>query len=184
MTQKYAVLVGIDRYDNIRTPKLSSNLAGCVNDVDAISKILENDLHIPNIHITKLVAPKDQAIIDYSAPGVPTRKNLLEALNLLLAKPKGAFVYFHYSGHGGRYPTRHQKLKGKAAHDEVLCTMAGKTTDVELGRILENLGQRHTLCVVLDCCHSGGADRGGAEGDDEGEKIRLLSLYEREAERG
>jgi hypothetical protein len=184
MTQKYAVLVGIDRYDDITTPKLSSNLAGCVNDVDAISKILENDLHIPSTHITKLVAPNDQAITNFSAPGVPTRKNLLEALTLLLAKPKGAFVYFHYSGHGGRYATRYPNLKGKAAHDEVLCTRVGKTTDVELGRILENLGQRHAVCVVLDCCHSGGGDRTDAEGDDEGEKIRVLNLYQREASEG
>lgn len=173
--QKYAVLVGIDLYDEIDT---NQNLSGCVNDINAVSEFLQNVLQIPRSQITALTAPNQTGLkVNPAAPGAPTRQNVLSALTSLEAKPRGAFIYFQYSGHGDRYPTRYRPLKGKGAQDEALCTWGDPLTDVDLGNILDRLAQKHAVCVVLDCCYSGGADRKDDIMADEGEKIRCRSLY-------
>ena len=172
--RKFAVLVGIDLYHEIDT---NQNLAGCVNDVNLVSKFLENFLQIPRSQITTLTAPNKTGFrVNVAAPGAPTGQNFEKALNKLESEPEGAFIYIQYSGHGDRCPTRYQTLKGNGAQDEVLCTWGNYMTDVRLGEILDRLAQKHTVCVVLDCCHSGGADRKDME-IDEDEKIRCRSIY-------
>ncbi|KAL3429315.1 hypothetical protein BDV09DRAFT_200715 [Aspergillus tetrazonus] len=73
----------------------------------------------------------------------------------------GDFVFIHYSGHGSRAPTLRHDVKTTTGLDEVLVLRGGRhLRDFELGEVLDNLaGKGLIVLVVLDCCHSGGADR-------------------------
>ncbi|RYP00780.1 hypothetical protein DL764_006414 [Monosporascus ibericus] len=100
---------------------------------------------------------------DLSSRRAPTKKNVVEALEALENEEPGAFIYFHYSGHGDSYPTKYPDLKGPQSMDEVICTWEEDIVDSDLGDILDRLAEKHTVCAVLDCCHSGGADRHSGE---------------------
>ncbi|KAH0840714.1 hypothetical protein AYO21_00633 [Fonsecaea monophora] len=161
IARRFAVLVGIDLYDHEPDPKKSNNLRGCVNDIKSVSQFLQSELQIPPSQITTLEAPNVKGSkIDFSVSHAPTRKNLLSSLQSLVNEPPGAFIYFQYSGHGYRYRRRLRKGENRnRRHKEFLCTWETWTTDTELGDILDKLSEKHTVCAVLDCCHSGGADR-------------------------
>ena len=180
-TQKYALLVGIDLYSTNYNP---GNLSGCVNDITMIYDFLHSKMNIPKSQITVLQAPNNHgANVDYNATDAPTKKNLLKKFSILENTPAGSFIYFHYSGHGDRRKTQYPKQKvdheGVQAKDELVCTWENDLTDVELGEALDKLAEHHTVCAVLDCCHSGGADRQSVStGKDE--MIRCRSLYARE----
>ncbi|KAF5716214.1 hypothetical protein FMUND_6454 [Fusarium mundagurra] len=154
---RWAVLVGIDQYE----PPVSS-LSGCCQDAKDASDIVLSRLQVPAENIKMLVAPLGRQI-DYSTEDAPTKKNVVQALKNLEQKDPGGFVYFHYSGHGGRDPTKYVGLKGAGQKDETICTWEEYITDVELGDLLDQLALKHTVFVLLDCCHSGGADREGYE---------------------
>ncbi|RSL48831.1 hypothetical protein CEP53_009407, partial [Fusarium sp. AF-6] len=113
---------------------------------------------VPPTHVKVLTAPLGRTI-DYSVPDAPTKKNVLKALKKMGEKETGAFIYFHYSGHGSRSITRYPNLKGAGQKDETICTWEEDITDVELGNLLDQLSHKHTVLAVLDSCHSGGADR-------------------------
>ncbi|PTB57006.1 hypothetical protein M431DRAFT_391927 [Trichoderma harzianum CBS 226.95] len=92
-----------------------------------------------------------------------------------MEKQAGGFVYVHYSGHGDRCLTKHEELKGPGQHDECICTWEEDITDVELGGVLDNLAEKHTLFVTLDSCHSGGADRDREQEANSNVKVRCRS---------
>lgn len=174
---RWAVIVGIDLYSKEYPGR---NLRGCVRDSEKVIDHLQSLLKIPSSHITAFQG-RLGSHIDYSSPSAPTRANLIKELETLEKKEPGALIHFHYSGHGARAPTKYKDLKGETAKDEVLCTWQEYTTDVELGRLLDRLAEKHTVGVVLDCCHSGGADRYGSLNsakDHQGPKIRCLRAPE------
>ncbi|KAI0197582.1 caspase domain-containing protein [Astrocystis sublimbata] len=93
----------------------------------------------------------------------PTKINVVNLINKVaeeaLSKGPDSLFFFMYSGHGTRKPTRYPEL-GKGSYDEGLCTLTEVLTDVEISDLLENWSMKGlAVFVVLDCCHSGGADR-------------------------
>lgn len=184
-TQKYALLVGIDLYDEVDP---DCNLSGCVRDVTMVYDLLQSTMNIPKGQITVLKGPiSPGAKMDYNAPDAPTGRNVLKELSKLEKTPAGSFIFFYYAGHGDRAATIHPSRKvdneGKQAKDELVCTWEKNLTDVTLGKALDKLAMRHTVCAVLDCCHSGGADRQSV-GTGKDEMIRCLSLYAKEVTHG
>src|SRR5437588_2520490 len=86
-----ALLVGIDRY-----PQLGERwqLAGCVNDVNAMAQILIDRFGFPPEHVIQLV---DEAA---------TRQGIMGAMDQLVTRARrGDCVVFHYSGHGSQAPS-------------------------------------------------------------------------------
>ncbi|RSM00654.1 hypothetical protein CDV31_011703 [Fusarium ambrosium] len=156
---RHAVLVGIDQY---KPP--TRCLSGCVRDVTHAYEFLKSQLRVPPENITMLTAPIGSDPHS-TAPGTPTKKNVIEALEKLEQEEPGAFVYFHYSGHGAQRNTKYDLKKGQ--QDETICTWQEEITDVQLGNLLERLAKTHTVLAVLDSCHSGGADREELDPDDE-----------------
>ncbi|RTE82532.1 hypothetical protein BHE90_003020 [Fusarium euwallaceae] len=151
---RWAVVVGIDNYDD------GNHLYGCVRDAEDVSAVLQSKLKIPSDNLEVLVSRHGDPI-KYSASSTPTRDNVIRALEKLEDKDPGAFVLFYYSGHGGQCPTNHPGLKEAGELDEMICTLEEDIDDVELGRLLNRLAAKHTVLAILDCCHSGGADRAG-----------------------
>lgn len=131
---KRALLVGIDSYDHF------GGLAGCVNDVNALTPLLtRNEDDSPNFDCHALTS--DNARID--------RRTLLESLDALLA-PGADVALFYFAGHGD-----------PAANDVVLVTQDGVNAEpgVALSAVLGKVQQSpvREVIIVLDCCFAGGA---------------------------
>jgi hypothetical protein len=159
-TRIQAVLIGIDLYSDTNEDE---NLDGCVRDVENIYDILHTKLGIPSQSIATLTAHCGRGSnTSFRRTGSPTRANVLNELDKWKNMPKqpGDVFIFHYSGHGDRRRTQHRFLKGFNAKDELLCTLNGEISDVELGNRLDELAKQGvTVIAILDCCHSGGLDR-------------------------
>ncbi|WP_437984600.1 caspase family protein [Sorangium sp. So ce117] len=164
-----ALLVGIDFYFPNSLPNGATYvpLRGCVSDVDRIEKALRARITLPH-DITTLLAPN----VGDEAPGGPesvwpTYKNMKAALDGLLARTQpGDHVYLHYSGHGGRVPTKFTSLKPDGFDETLVPTDIGDGSryvrDLDIAYYLDALtrNRQATVTVVLDSCHSGGATRG------------------------
>lgn len=155
---RWALLVGIDYYD--RSGK--RNLKGCVRDVVQMKQILENKLNVPASNITQLLGRiPDGDVSSWNSPVAPTRSEIVAAIEKLTQDvPRGDFVYIHFSGHGSQVRTVYKKPRPKE-DEALLCADGSIIRDVELGILLENLSKGRVVLAVLDCCHSGGALRGG-----------------------
>ncbi|WP_437777224.1 caspase family protein [Sorangium sp. So ce1097] len=170
-----ALLIGIDLYVPNRLPSDASyeSLSGCVNDVGRVEDMLRARVTGP-IEIKKLLSysagarPPDGTRSDSDWP-TPTYANMKAAFDALVARAQpGDQVYIHYSGHGGRVPTRFEDLKGAGRYDETLVPMdIGESStrhlrDVDIAYYLDALTRKTQaiVTVVLDSCHSGGATRG------------------------
>lgn len=167
----HALLVGIDAYTGV------SPLSGCVNDIDAIQRVLMDRLGIPRDRITRLAAPRAGDPHESDVPeDLPTLANLRAALDRLAsdAVRRGDRVLIYYSGHGTQARLVDQ---GRSYLREALLPVDhrhGLTRrylyDWELNGYLSRIAQRtDAITVVLDCCCSAGAtralpgDRGGRE---------------------
>jgi hypothetical protein len=101
---------------------------------------------------------------------------MVAAFDRLIEMPRpGDHVYIHYSGHGGRTPTRFPQLKGPDGLDEALVPIdIGSPTarylrDIELAHLLRLMVDKGLIVtVVLDSCHSGGATRGAGDAASRG----------------
>ena len=137
---KYAVLVGIN-YTG--TP---NELNGCINDMNNLNKyLLKENYQKSNI---KLLSD-DRTYL-------PTKKNILDSLKLMLKKAKsGDQCVFTYSGHGFQtYNSDGSEIDGR---DECLlsCKLE-KISDNELKSLINTyLKKGVKLFCLMDCCHSG-----------------------------
>lgn len=131
---KRALLIGIDEYDSF------NNLAGCVNDVDALEPLLSrNEDDSPNFECQKRT----------SDTGGVSRDELLGDLDeLFSAGAEVAVLYF--AGHGDGVP-----------NDVVLMTEDGtnNTPGVAFSEVMTKVvnSQVGEVVVLLDCCFSGAA---------------------------
>ncbi|KAH7186863.1 caspase domain-containing protein [Fusarium oxysporum] len=148
----WAVLIGIDHYTTYR------KLNGCIQDVEDVEQLLKSRLPAARLHVTRLTAsgPEEQH--------PPTYDRVMAALiNVKANAEPGDFVYIHFSGHGARLardPQHPSPLTGNQLHEVLLLHGHRHLKDYELGKSLDELaGKGLSLFVVLDCCHSGGADR-------------------------
>lgn len=67
----------------------------------------------------------------------------------------GDWFVLTYSGHGGQ-----SENWGFGGYKETLCLYDGQLADSELHNMLTAFKAGANVVVVLDCCHSGGMDRG------------------------
>jgi hypothetical protein len=175
MAELRALLIGIDGYFPNRLPDGSSfaQLGGCVRDVARVEAFVSQTLGLPPEHVTQLRAShrRDRPEPPEPPEQWPTYENIVGALRQLLEKSQsGEHVYIHYSGHGGRVPTRFPALKGPMGLDECLVPVdignpdARYIRDIELAYVLRQMVDKGlVVTVVLDSCHSGGATRGIAD---------------------
>ncbi|KAK0706618.1 caspase domain-containing protein [Lasiosphaeria miniovina] len=172
---KWAVLIGIDYY-----------ISGTSRE--GVHEYLRDWLGVQDSHIYRLTAttPGDD---DSKAPRGdrsqrPTYENIIKVLQQVSqeARPKD-LVYLHYSGHGIRVKTIFGDLKGEDGIDEALvptdiaCVGGRYVRDVEIAYLLREMVKKElVITVVLDCCHSGSADRGQDHGVDS--RIRGISMVD------
>lgn len=156
----HAVLIGIDAYR-------SRPLHGCVNDVDAVQRLLIERAGVPADRVRRLASPHPGARHDPSVPETPaTLANIRAALDALAAQVQdGDRVFIYYSGHGTRVPFSHPR--GYAIHREALVPADVDAAwpqrllfDHELNALLAGLARRtRAVTCVLDCCHSASVTR-------------------------
>lgn len=155
------LLIGIDAYNGCP-------LHGCVNDIDAVERLLLERAGIPAANITRLASPHPADKHETKVAGNPaTLANIRAALTKLASdevQPTDR-VFIYYSGHGSRAP-----VKGPQGtfHCESLVPVDFNVNpaqpqlllDFEFNRLLATVAKRTTsVVVVLDCCHSTGATR-------------------------
>jgi hypothetical protein len=153
----HALLIGIDAYN----PR---PLAGCVNDIDAVQKLLIERARIPAASIRRLASPRPTATRQTAVPEAPaTLANLRAAFAELTREvQQGDRVFLYYSGHGTRAAIAHPG--GDAVYREALVPVDVNETaerrllfDHEFNEFLAGLAGAVTC--ILDCCHSGGIPR-------------------------
>ena len=142
---KAVLLIGIN-YDGS-----SSQLSGCINDVENVKKLLMEHYGFTEDSITLMRE-------DSSDPNmVPTRRNMIDQLNKFVNCGKKV-LWFHYSGHGSYMADRNgDELDG---NDETLVpldyTTNGMIVDDELNKLVLNQIPKDTYLIsFFDCCHSG-----------------------------
>lgn len=154
---KWALLIGIDRYPNF------AKLTGCINDVQVMRQVLINSFNFSENHVAVLT--DEQA----------TREGILAAMKDLVRRVEEEdVVIFHYSGHGSQMPDREgDEPDGK---DETIVPYdSGRKllpnrdiTDDEIYLWLKDLtAKTSALTLIFDCCHSGTIVR-----DDFGGEVR------------
>ncbi|KAF4979210.1 hypothetical protein FDECE_18102 [Fusarium decemcellulare] len=185
----WAVLIGVDYYikGTSRREVNFHRLKGCVEDVKQVKKYLHGSLGMPESNITQLTATApadDEGSPLEDASNWPTYENIVHALEEVTNKANVKdVVYVHYSGHGIRAGTIFEDLKGADALDEALVptNIANEgryIRDVEIAYLLLQMVQKGLIVtVVLDCCHSGGANRGPR--DSKGDLIRGIDTIDR-----
>jgi len=147
---KKAVLIGINYFGT------SSELQGCQNDVNNISKMLVNVFDFQENNITFLKdLPNDPNHIDHFAP---TKNNVLRELRKLVSEStKGDKLFVQYSGHGSWINETGPKPNEKDGRTETIYLVdENEITDNELNEILvQNLPNGVQLRCIFDSCHSG-----------------------------
>lgn len=143
MTKK-ALLIGIN-YKNT-----SSELMGCINDVDNVKDVLINVFKYDTIKILT-----DDTI------DKPRKDTILRNIDWLMENNNpGDELYFHYSGHGSWvYDCSGDEHDNK---DECLVPLDYSTyglilDDVLQEKIVKKLPKDVKMTIVMDCCHSGTA---------------------------
>jgi len=170
----FALLVGIDNY-----PKPIQQLRGCVNDILAINKILEEKYGYFQLNIKILL--NEEA----------TRTNIIEAFNNHLGQASNQdTVLFYYAGHGSTEYTHKAfwEIEPVRKNETLVCFDSRQPdgldlADKELAVLLHEVGNKTPYIVVcLDCCHSGSGTRDtihltAVRQIARGEKVRSLESY-------
>jgi len=163
VTQKHHVLlIGIDAYDG------GGMLTGCVNDIDAVQRVLLERVRVAPEWIQRLAAPRSDQPHDTSLPSeLPTLANIRAALDRLGgdAVDDGDHVFIYYSGHGTQCVVvdgdRRYAREAILPKDKLVGPTRQFLFDWELNAALARIAQRTSrVTVILDSCSSGGATRG------------------------
>jgi hypothetical protein len=161
--QHHVLLIGIDAYDG------DGSLAGCVNDIDAIQRLLIDRVGLAPKRITRLASPRWDAQHETDVPAqLPTLANIRSALERLGSEEvsSGDRVVVYYSGHGTQCITtdgngRRFAREALLPKDKQVGIQRQFLFDFELNHLLAKIAARTSrVCVVLDCCSSGGLTRG------------------------
>lgn len=153
--QKYALVVGINKYyqkPGVLYPKV---LQGCVNDALAIQSVLKQKFGFSQENIISLLDDK------------ATRPNVLAGFETILSKIKSgdAFVFF-FSGHGvwmsnNDQSPLDQSIKDKMNQAMVMSDLYAKNldclfTDGLLKKTINRfIDKRAIVTSIFDCCFSG-----------------------------
>ena len=93
----HVLLIGIDAYDG------GGMLTGCVNDIDAIQRVLIDRVGIAPDRITRLAAPRTGTVHETDVPEAPPTLDKIRAEFTRLGSEEvgaGDSVFIYYSGHG------------------------------------------------------------------------------------
>lgn len=140
---KYAVLIGINKYD----PSLDANLNGCVNDVEAMYDILVNTYNFPPDNI--------RMVTDFRATG----DEIFSRIEWLIDHTiPGDELVLHYSGHGSQVRDRDgDELADEL--DEIICPTDldwdYPFTDDDIAHLFKQKVDGVSLTFICDSCHSG-----------------------------
>ncbi|WP_255953745.1 caspase family protein [Streptomyces odontomachi] len=141
----HALLVGVNSYP----PDIAGGLTGCVNDIDAARRLIEERgggaarvLTLAEAEAT--TAAVEAAITDFMGQA-----------------GEGDTALFWFSGHGRQLPASGADLLLEATGmNQALVCYDGDLLDKRLGTLLDGVAARGAETVaVLDCCFSGGATR-------------------------
>ena len=158
----HILLIGIDAY-------AVKPLRGCVNDIDAIQKLLlGNKVQVPHQNIVRLASPHPSSAHETAVADKPaTLANICAALeDLGSSKVKeGDRIFLYYSGHGVRTPI---STPAGVFNREALVPVDFNEKpegyqflyDFDLNRMLAAIVARtNAVTLILDCCHSAGVTR-------------------------
>lgn len=186
--KKYGILIGINYSVRPKTylQKYFESLCGAVNDITQAQEYMESHHSFERLRILKSTKtnPQDgKEDPDEPKEQWPSRENIIKAFDDTTEEVvKGDWVYIHYSGHGSRIESIYADIKADSTtQDEILVPYNFNITqdglrDLELMILLYHLVKKGALItVVLDCCHSGGAMRGGLGDDNTTDLARGLS---------
>lgn len=147
--RKYALIVGINRYDN--KDQGINALRFAVGDANAIYRSLVD----PRRGGFK---PEDVTLLTDSTNQKPTNTNIGRALNqLITATHEDDLVLVYFSGHGYEEEGRAYLLPTNA--DLTALDYSAIERDAFVRQIDKIPAKK--VVVVLDACHSGGVNRGG-----------------------
>lgn len=138
-----ALLVGLNSY-----PDPANHLNGCVNDVLATSKVLQEAYGFDETSDIRMLVDKRA-----------TTAAIVERLHWLVDRSRpGDILVFHYSGHGSQVRDRHGDELDDGL-DEIICPYDldwdEPFTDDDMHEIVKELSPGANLTIVLDCCHAG-----------------------------
>jgi hypothetical protein len=145
---KLALLIGINKY-----PKLAPyyTLSGCLNDVDLISQILQNNF---GFSVEGIALLKDEQA---------TRNGILEAMDYLTkTAERNDIVVIYYSGHGSQMTDR-EGDEPSGLDDTIVPYDSGRfpnenrdiSDDEIYAQILHLSEKTPYVTLIFDCCHSG-----------------------------
>lgn len=156
----HVLLIGCNQY-----PPSQPSLRGCVNDIDAIERLLLDEPGIgtpaSQIQITRLADPltNDTSTSRFiSETRVPTKANIVAALRALGSEDvrRQDRVLIYYSGHG--YQTQRRLSSGW--FECLVPSDLNYLYDDELNGLIAAITRRTTdVTIILDCCHAAGATR-------------------------
>lgn len=156
---KWALLIGIDRYPNFR------QLAGCINDVEAMRQVLIDSFNFPESHVALLMDER------------ATQEGIRGALKDLVQRvgPED-IVVVHYSGHGSQM-TDLEGDEPDGLDETIVPYDSGRHShenrdikDDEIYLWLKDLtAKTSNVTLIFDCCHSGTIVR-----DDFGGAVRWV----------
>jgi formylglycine-generating enzyme required for sulfatase activity/uncharacterized caspase-like protein len=151
---KYAVLVGVDNYEN----EDISDLQFAVTDVKAVGAALQRDLKFDDVRILTSDQPRNGNLY-------PTADNVLVQLDLLanVCAPDDTFV-FYFSGHGFQRSEGHF-LATADANPFNLITL--KKSTVSLADLREAMARikAQQVVFILDACRND-PEKGKGAGDN------------------
>jgi hypothetical protein len=170
----HVLLIGIDAYDG------GGMLTGCVNDIDAIQRLLIDRVGVAPDRITRLAAPRTGAVHETDVPeALPTLDRMRAEFTRLGTEEVGPddCVFIYYSGHGTQCIVVDQSGRRFAREailpkDKVRGIERRFLFDWELNALIARIAVRTpAVTVILDCCSSAGATRDLAE---EGTRDRVF----------
>ncbi len=172
MSTLHALLIGIDDYfpDHLSDGRRYPSLDGATGDAARMALYLGEHAGLQPESTRMLLSRGAGGRPEAPPERLPTYANIVAAFKqLAIEAMPGDRVYIHYSGHGSRMPTEYPGIKGPAGQDESLvpCDIFTRDSrylrDLELAALVRLLVDRDLhVTLVLDCCHAGGAMRGGA----------------------
>ncbi|KAH7575825.1 hypothetical protein JRO89_XS02G0227500 [Xanthoceras sorbifolium] len=143
--KRMAVLVGCNY------PNTKYELHGCINDVIAMREVLIKRFGFDPSRIELLTdAPAGSSLV------VPTGANIKAALNRMVdGAEAGDVLFFHYSGHGARIPS---KKRGRPFRQDeaIVPTDFNLITDLDFRQLVSRLPKGTSFTILSDSCHSGG----------------------------
>lgn len=179
MTNDHVVLIGIDAYDG----GAEASLYGCVNDIDAIQRVLIDRVGIDPSRITRLTSAHTGESHETEVPECqPTLRNIREALERLGGEEvrAGDRVFIYYSGHGTQVQVvtpdgARYVREALVPRDRVVLTRRQYLFDWEINGLLAAIARRtSSVVVVIDACCSTGTTRSSPARSDS--KARYLRV--------